>query len=678
MQKLPFVFNKYELTEFIGEGGIAKIYKGKNLDNPTSGLEQAIKIVRDEVNTTLASTQIEQQGRAHKALSSIDGVVQVYEYDAHHQPPFLTSEYISGKSLQKRLSDEKFNTAEALRIIIDICSILDEAHKKEVIHGDISPGNILFTEKNQKIKITDFQNPSSVSHPETSVEQSIPFSKPVNVYTQHYAAPESLSKSQYSVQSDIYGIGKMFFELLGKSPNDNTFNLPKNITPELIEIYNQCVAINPQDRFESYTALIDALKKHLKSIPKEENQNSENEQETENAFKRTAPLKEKLATLYERTKELYLSEKPDWDKMPEHRTRILETLSNRKTIEKEIEELENQLDNPSVPEVEKLALKQELKQKRKHLYFDIFSADKDINTRYLKDIPFYQYPINQKVFEENQKPSNSQESSYLNIMKDAYIAVRQKIAVMVYEHREMEYGHELGKTIKSASTKGIDLDSQIKRAKHFLSKTNQEVEKLLHEEKDEFKELSEDDLSKQMSETKKRRAEIEKQMSELSFWKRGPLRKKAKALTQRLHELSNAYRKKNEIESTVRHYIEIKRVYNEMLMMNKIFQEYKETIWKYKKNMKELDDVMSKNGSGTYYLFHKLADQAVDKGTIIYEIDNCIANLLNPLNEQEKNSSADCILKIQPLKRRLRELRKELDDKLLGNPNYVLEKIMGK
>ena len=164
---------------------------------------------------------------------------------------------------------------KVLNIIAETASALDYAHKHEVIHRDIKPGNIMIL-KNGKTKVTDFGIAKAVSSSETK--------SGIVLGTPNYMSPEQINSQEIDGRADIFSLGVVFFELLtGQLPfKGNTLtNLlyqitqvkhpsPREINPKVPkpceQIINKALAKNPDQRFQTAGELAKYVKALIKKI----------------------------------------------------------------------------------------------------------------------------------------------------------------------------------------------------------------------------------------------------------------------------------------------------------------------------------------------------------------------------------------------------------------------------
>jgi tRNA A-37 threonylcarbamoyl transferase component Bud32 len=141
-------------------------------------------------------------------------IVSVYDVGEVDNLPYIVMEHLAGGSLKARIERTgPLKAGDAVRIAIEIANGLTFAHSKGIIHADLKPSNILF-DANDHAKIADF------GIARTPKEDG---STPELYATAMYVAPERVEGKQASVQSDVYGLGLVLYEMLvGKPPFTST------------------------------------------------------------------------------------------------------------------------------------------------------------------------------------------------------------------------------------------------------------------------------------------------------------------------------------------------------------------------------------------------------------------------------------------------------------------------
>lgn len=202
--------NRYEILESIGSGGMAVVYKAKcRLLNRFVAIKMLRSDLKDDTEF-VERFRVEAQSAASLNHSNI---VSVYDVGQHDGRDYFVMEYIDGTTLKELIKSRQLSWQEACKYAIQICDALDHAHKKNIVHRDIKPHNIMITSDNVA-KVTDFGIARAVS--------SSTIVRAGNVIgSVQYFSPEQACGGVVDFKSDIYSIGVVLYEMLaGRIPFD--------------------------------------------------------------------------------------------------------------------------------------------------------------------------------------------------------------------------------------------------------------------------------------------------------------------------------------------------------------------------------------------------------------------------------------------------------------------------
>lgn len=203
---------RYKIMEQIGRGGMADVYLAKDLI--LDGEEVAVKVLRTNYQTDPVAVARFQ--REAKAMAELDhpNIVRITDIGEEDGQQYLAMEYVSGLDLKRYIKDKApLGNEEAVRIMGEILLAMRLAHMRGIVHRDLKPQNILLT-KGGTVKVTDFG--IAVAFAETSLTQTNSMLGSV-----HYLSPEQARGSKATIQSDIYAMGIIFYEMLtGHIPYD--------------------------------------------------------------------------------------------------------------------------------------------------------------------------------------------------------------------------------------------------------------------------------------------------------------------------------------------------------------------------------------------------------------------------------------------------------------------------
>ena len=203
---------RYRIVKQIGRGGMADVYLAKDLI--LDGEEVAVKVLRTNYQTDpIAVARFQREARAMAELDH-PHIVRITDIGEEDGQQYLAMEYVAGLDLKRYIKEHyPLSNEEAVRIMGQILLAMRLAHAKGIIHRDLKPQNILLT-PDGTAKVTDFG--IAVAFAETSLTQTNSMLGSV-----HYLSPEQARGSKATIQSDIYAMGIIFFEMLtGHIPYD--------------------------------------------------------------------------------------------------------------------------------------------------------------------------------------------------------------------------------------------------------------------------------------------------------------------------------------------------------------------------------------------------------------------------------------------------------------------------
>ncbi len=257
----------YRIEELLGEGGMGTVYRATDtlLRRPVAVKMLHPHLLRDSTfmerfrNEAVLSAQLN-----HPNVSTLYNLLQ------DRTDNFMVMELVDGVTLEKLLAKEsKLPLETAVRIVIQALDGLQHAHYKNILHRDIKPANLMLTREGS-VKLMDFGIARMVGSQRLTRADRV-------VGTLEYMAPELLNGTEPSIQSDLYAVGVLLYELLsGKMPfettTDNTLinqilnkkpiplrsripNLPK----PLEEVLEKLLQKKPEKRYEKAWELRQAL-----------------------------------------------------------------------------------------------------------------------------------------------------------------------------------------------------------------------------------------------------------------------------------------------------------------------------------------------------------------------------------------------------------------------------------
>ncbi|MFN8349667.1 MAG: protein kinase [Spirosomataceae bacterium] len=257
----------YRIEELLGEGGMGTVYRATDtlLRRPVAVKMLHPHLLRDSTfmerfrNEAVLSAQLN-----HPNVSTLYNLLQ------DRTDNFMVMELVDGMTLERLLTKEgKLPLETAVRIIIQALDGLQHAHYKGILHRDIKPANLMLTREGS-VKLMDFGIARMVGSQRFTRADRV-------VGTLEYMAPELLNGAEPSIQSDLYAVGVLLYELLsGKMPFETTTestlvnqilnkkpiplrsripDLPKPVEEVLDKLFQK----KPEKRFEKAWELRQAL-----------------------------------------------------------------------------------------------------------------------------------------------------------------------------------------------------------------------------------------------------------------------------------------------------------------------------------------------------------------------------------------------------------------------------------
>jgi tetratricopeptide (TPR) repeat protein/tRNA A-37 threonylcarbamoyl transferase component Bud32 len=207
-------FGRYHIKRTLGAGGMGIVYLAERED---LGSLVAIKILRD---AWLSPARRELFALEQRTLAQLNHPYIARLYDADTSPdgtPFFAMEYVEGAPLTWYCVQHRCSIAERLKFFRKVCEAVVYAHQHAVIHRDLKPSNI-FVKDDGTVRLLDFGIAKQLEVLGESVEQTM---TGLRLMTPAYASPEQMRGEQVGIQTDVYSLGVVLYELLcGQVPFD--------------------------------------------------------------------------------------------------------------------------------------------------------------------------------------------------------------------------------------------------------------------------------------------------------------------------------------------------------------------------------------------------------------------------------------------------------------------------
>ena len=269
---------RYEIKSPLGAGGMGEVYLARDtrLDRTV-----AIKILPKHLTEKpQAKQRFEREARVISSLQH-PNICTLYDVGLQGGTDFLVMEFLDGETLGHRLARGSLRSEQMLKIGIEICEGLENAHQCGVVHRDLKPGNIMLTKTGAKL--LDFGLAQRLEVAPAASLTSLPTStKALNVEpknpltaedaivgTFQYMSPEQLQGKEADERTDIFALGAVLFEMAtGKRAFDGqtqasviaavlerepppVSSLQPNSPPSLDQVVRSCLAKNPDQRWQA-------------------------------------------------------------------------------------------------------------------------------------------------------------------------------------------------------------------------------------------------------------------------------------------------------------------------------------------------------------------------------------------------------------------------------------------
>jgi serine/threonine protein kinase len=273
---------RYRLTEFVGTGGMACVYKAQEEGAPHT---YALKFMKSEYHNRDYLVDFFRDEASSMRDLAHPNIVRFYRFVNHDAYSYIVMDYVEGFSLSDIIKmmyrqNREIPLDEVVRIMVQVARALDAVHREGYVHRDVKPGNVLIDRQTGQAFLTDLGITAAAN---TRIE---------GAGTLAYMPPETNETGVADHRADIYSYGIMFFEMLAKrrpfrvqkglkgdeaeqnlAEQHRTKPVPKitRYRPDLPEaldgIMQQALAKDPPDRYEDILALArdihTALRPHL-------------------------------------------------------------------------------------------------------------------------------------------------------------------------------------------------------------------------------------------------------------------------------------------------------------------------------------------------------------------------------------------------------------------------------
>jgi len=258
------LFGRYRIEELIGTGGMATVYRARDLQ-----LDRlvAIKVLTRPMKEDLSLGELLGEARTISALNH-PGICTVYEIGEEEERGYICMEYVEGRTLNSLVPAGGLPLATAVHYGAQIAEALEYAHQRRVLHGDVKSNNIAIT-PDGRVKLLDFGLAQRLRPDEVSVlaisRSSLTDLGPI-AGTLPYLAPEILHGKAATPRSDLWSLGVVLHEMCtGHRPfsgqtafelsmaimMDSRPALPAELPKRIRSVVAHCLEKDPARRYDS-------------------------------------------------------------------------------------------------------------------------------------------------------------------------------------------------------------------------------------------------------------------------------------------------------------------------------------------------------------------------------------------------------------------------------------------
>jgi eukaryotic-like serine/threonine-protein kinase len=199
---------RYEIDRELGKGAMGTVYLGRDpkINRVVAVKTMALSEEFEETELAKAKERFFREAETAGRLSH-PNIVTIYDAGEEQDLAYIAMEYLEGKDLTQYIKGKgKMPVKFTLELVARVAEALDYAHKQDVVHRDIKPANIMYNEKDNSIKVTDFGIARITASSRTKTG--------VILGTPSYMSPEQLSGKKVDGRSDLFSLGVTMYELL--------------------------------------------------------------------------------------------------------------------------------------------------------------------------------------------------------------------------------------------------------------------------------------------------------------------------------------------------------------------------------------------------------------------------------------------------------------------------------
>lgn len=214
MTEPRLVGGRYELDGVVGRGGMAEVYRGRDVR-----LDRQVAIKALRADLARDPTFQERFRREAQSAASLNHPAIIAVYDTGEDElgggtvPYIVMEYVAGRTLRDMLHDDRQLLPErGLEVVEGVLRALEYSHSNGIVHRDIKPANVMVT-TSREVKVMDFGIARAVHDVSATMTQTAQV-----IGTAQYLSPEQARGERVDARSDIYSTGCVLYEVLTGNP----------------------------------------------------------------------------------------------------------------------------------------------------------------------------------------------------------------------------------------------------------------------------------------------------------------------------------------------------------------------------------------------------------------------------------------------------------------------------
>ena len=256
----------FRVMRRLGRGGMGEVYLARDIH---LGRKVALKLLHTH---QLGSEQVVGRLLAEARITAHFNhphIVSIYAVGQARGVPYMALEYMEGETLRERMQRERLGARESMRLALAIAEALTEAHRREVLHRDLKPGNV-YIGLDGRLRVLDFGLAKALPHTVAADQTAPPLQALPSIQglkgSPHYMAPEQWSDGECTGATDVWALGVILFELLaGQRPYPGAARMmdlalvvtssepvpaldAPHLPPELSELVTRCLDKAPAGR----------------------------------------------------------------------------------------------------------------------------------------------------------------------------------------------------------------------------------------------------------------------------------------------------------------------------------------------------------------------------------------------------------------------------------------------